>query len=270
MGRVKYFIHTRRFNVVFPIFLIICFVGFSFFFYKFFVQGPQQKVEHIEQLIAEEKYAEAADLLYDFSYKNYATRETLKQVCEGKPELVLYSLGIGDTFYFGNYEQDNNYDNGPEPIEWQVLDQDGRKMLIQTTKVIEEKAYHEESFSILKWKETALYAYLNNVLFYSAFNELQRNLILQSKEGTVFLLDYDMGKKYSTDEISAMNAEPTEYVRQNYNPEIEEDGTTEVWTKTEKIYGNDYRMKYVNGIRPVMWINVSTLVNENMSEGVIQ
>lgn len=32
---------------------------------------------------------------------------------------------IGDTVTFGNYEQDNNLDNGQESIEWEVLDNTG-------------------------------------------------------------------------------------------------------------------------------------------------
>ena len=41
------------------------------------------------------------------------------------------SVTIGDTITFGSYEQDNNLDNGSEPIEWMVLDiQDGKAFLL--------------------------------------------------------------------------------------------------------------------------------------------
>ena len=31
---------------------------------------------------------------------------------------------IGETLMFGSYEQDGDEENGPEPIEWIVLDKD--------------------------------------------------------------------------------------------------------------------------------------------------
>ena len=186
MSRYKYSKFRYRLESVFlPIFLIICLLTATFGFHKFFIVQPQQKSEHIKQLIAEEKYAGAADLLYDFSYKEYSSKETLQQICEGRPELVLYTLDAGDTFYFGKYEQDNKSKNGPEPIEWRVLDQDGRKLLIQTTKVIEEKAYNQEDLfgSSLSWEETELYSFLSDELYSNAFNDTERKLILPSKYG---------------------------------------------------------------------------------------
>ena len=38
---------------------------------------------------------------------------------------------VGDVIVFGSYEQDNQLDNGKEPLEWIVLDvQDGKAMLL--------------------------------------------------------------------------------------------------------------------------------------------
>ena len=40
-------------------------------------------------------------------------------------------ISVGDIITFGHYEQDNNLDNGAEPIEWIVLDvQDGKALLL--------------------------------------------------------------------------------------------------------------------------------------------
>ena len=40
------------------------------------------------------------------------------------------SVAVGDLITFGTYEQDNNPDNGPEPIEWVVLDVKDHKALV--------------------------------------------------------------------------------------------------------------------------------------------
>ena len=36
----------------------------------------------------------------------------------------------GDHVFFGQYEQDNDLKNGPEPIEWLVLEDDGESILL--------------------------------------------------------------------------------------------------------------------------------------------
>lgn len=50
---------------------------------------------------------------------------------QSKADHPADSVVVGSSIYFGQYEQDNNSGNGPEPIEWIVLDiQDDRALLI--------------------------------------------------------------------------------------------------------------------------------------------
>ena len=47
------------------------------------------------------------------------------------PALPYRSASKGDTVSFGSYEQDGNTQNGPEPIQWIVLDKiDGQLLLL--------------------------------------------------------------------------------------------------------------------------------------------
>ena len=49
---------------------------------------------------------------------------------EQETDLIAFET-IGETVYFGHYEQDNNLSNGKEPIEWIVLDvQNGKSFLL--------------------------------------------------------------------------------------------------------------------------------------------
>ena len=49
----------------------------------------------------------------------------------GEHQALPQNISVGDVLAFGHYEQDNNPDNGPEPIEWIVLDvQDGKALLL--------------------------------------------------------------------------------------------------------------------------------------------
>lgn len=75
-------------------------------------------------------------------------------------------LNTGDIITFGHYEQDNNMKNGPEPIEWIVLDvQDGRYMVL--SKYILDAGNH-------KWYKVSagylyIYNWLNDVFLNTAF-----------------------------------------------------------------------------------------------------
>ena len=43
---------------------------------------------------------------------------------------AIENAEVGKTFIFGKYEQDNNEDNGDEPIEWRVLDKNEKGILL--------------------------------------------------------------------------------------------------------------------------------------------
>lgn len=47
-----------------------------------------------------------------------------------KPKKLSKSVKVGDTVYFGKYEQDGNKENGKEKIEWKVLSKKGKKALL--------------------------------------------------------------------------------------------------------------------------------------------
>ena len=42
----------------------------------------------------------------------------------GSNSYAFNNIKVGDVVNFGRYEQDNNYNNGSEPIQWRVLDID--------------------------------------------------------------------------------------------------------------------------------------------------
>lgn len=48
------------------------------------------------------------------------------------------------TVTFGRYEQDNNLGNGPEPIEWIVLDSNNGEVLLLSKYGLDVKKYNDE------------------------------------------------------------------------------------------------------------------------------
>ncbi len=82
----------------------------------------------------------------------------------------LTKLKAGDTFKFGAYEQDNNIENGKEPIEWIVLSNTNNELLVLSRHVLDLIKYNEE-FSDITWADCSLRKWLNEDFFNTAFDE---------------------------------------------------------------------------------------------------
>ncbi len=76
----------------------------------------------------------------------------------------------GDTVTFGHYEQDNDTSNGPEPIQWRVLDVQGGKALLLSQDVLVRLQYHPQE-SGATWKDCTLRQWLNDDFYHAAFSE---------------------------------------------------------------------------------------------------
>ena len=88
----------------------------------------------------------------------------------------LSSVKVGDFITVGRYEQDNNLTNGPEPIEWRVLDKKDGKLL-----VISDKSLYESSFAYLgwqpvpqNWESSCARGWLNNYFMQTAFTPAEQ------------------------------------------------------------------------------------------------
>ena len=54
-------------------------------------------------------------------------------------------LQAGTVVLFGKYEKDNKLENGPEPIEWVILDIKDNKALLVTTQAIDCLAFNTDN-----------------------------------------------------------------------------------------------------------------------------
>ena len=151
--------------------------------------------------------------------------EAAKEETEEKPDFFTAVKEIGSIVEFGTYEQDNDLDNGPETIEWIVLDvQDGKSLLISKYG-LDGMPYHAQD-GFIYWKNCSLRSWLYNEFLKLAFTEAEQKSILVttvdnstkqrfSEPGSnaesdtqerVFLLGYDEVEKYK-----ARQCEPTAY-----------------------------------------------------------
>ena len=82
---------------------------------------------------------------------------------------------IGNTLTFGSYEQDNDLENGKEPIEWIVLDvQDGRSLLISRYAL----DYLDIRYGHVNWYQSDMRTWLNDTFVHEAFREEELTRIL--------------------------------------------------------------------------------------------
>ena len=71
---------------------------------------------------------------------------------------------------FGRYDQDNNPDNGPESIEWIVLEEKDGQCLLLSRCGLDTMAFHTGDGEEAGWEKCTLRAWLNNDFLQNAFN----------------------------------------------------------------------------------------------------
>jgi len=121
---------------------------------------------------------------------------------------------VGSYVTFGRYEQDNVSSNGPEAIEWLVLDVKDGKVFLLSKYGLETKHYNE-TWAAVTWETCTLRTWLNEEFYYTAFDEEERMSVLKTlvktednpqfgteggsdTEDRVFLLSIEEAEQYFT------------------------------------------------------------------------
>ncbi len=91
----------------------------------------------------------------------------------------ILNENVGDSVWFGNYEQDNNSSNGKEKIEWLVLEKDGDKALVVSKYALDCKPYNTENAD-MTWETCSLRKWLNNDFLNAAFSETEQGQIVSA------------------------------------------------------------------------------------------
>ena len=93
---------------------------------------------------------------------------------------AMKTANVNDYVTFGTYEQDNVKDNGPEAIEWRVLDKKDGKVLLLSNYALEYKAYNEEYSEEVTWETCTLRKWLNEEFYNTAFTSAEKQYIAES------------------------------------------------------------------------------------------
>lgn len=204
-----------------------------------------------------------------------------------------YDKYVGTELSLGSYEQDNDVDDGLEPIEWMVIGVEDDKALLLSKYVIDNFTYSESSGDI-SWENSFSREYLNSSFYDVAFNDFEKNLILSTElnnsnddweEGAysgndtidkIFYLSRSQILKYLPN-TQDRRTTATAYAIDNdvihsetsceywlRNNGISEESICSINNDGEVVYKGSYSL-YI-GVRPAMYIGVEdlkSLISEN-------
>lgn len=100
------------------------------------------------------------------------TTEETKEATSSNP-LARESNGY---IIFGHYEQDNNIENGKEPIEWGILDENANGKLLISRYVLDAVPFNNE-YAEVTWETCSLREWLNKDFLNEAFTKDEQVLI---------------------------------------------------------------------------------------------
>ena len=186
---------------------------------------------------------------------------------------------IGNTITFGHYEQDNNPDNGSEPIEWIVLDAQDGKSLLLSKYALESRWFATREGA--RWDNSFIRDWLNSAFLHNAYAPEERAAIVLSdinngyEEGgqgayqgystkdKVFLLSYAEAWRYFPEEKDRLCI-PTAGAAQFTTVNHENCGwwLRSAYAKKSHVQGGyvtpegvlDYSSAGEIGVRPAIWV----------------
>ena len=236
-----------------------------------------------------EKYKEAFWAFHDME----PYRDSLEKAEECMGLMQKKSLSffvVGDIVQFGSYEQDNNLENGKEPIDWIVLEIKRGKALIVSQYALD--AWKPESregwYAYVSWSNSSLRRRLTDDFLPSAFSEEDQDKIapvmIEGKTDEIFLLSIAQAEQYfktTTDQLLERRCAPTVYAKKQgvYEDSYQTangKGTCHWWLRTDvgncafayvRPYGTIYdnysaktedNYTYTRGVRPALWINLES------------
>lgn len=173
----------------------------------------------------------------------------------------------GDILVFGAYEQDNDQENGMEPLEWLVLDNDGSRLLMISRTAVEVEPYqrkenHAVSITVT-WETCSLRTWLNEDFYTRAFTDDERTLISLSDvpaeanpdgrddpgndtKDWIYLLSISEAEKFFPDDESRL-CKGNAYLETYGEYAVRARNTCEWWLRTQGKYNSFAATVYPGG-----------------------
>ena len=163
---------------------------------------PSILYNNAQELLDNGEYAQAYkrfSLLGDYKDANAVADKLLAE----HKMLVHLDAKVGDVITFGKYEQDNNWSNGFEDIEWIVLENTGKELLLVSKYALDCKPYHKTN-QMVDWNGSFLRSWLNSGFYNAAFSDADKKAIVLTEHVTIDNPDYDQPGGYDTQDYLFM------------------------------------------------------------------
>lgn len=129
---------------------------------------------------------------------------------------------------YGVYEQDNNLENGKEPIQWIVFntDEETNSVVLLSRYILDTKQF-DDSYKNTSWGKCSLREWLNTSFYEEAFSDTEKAGLLDDTYDYVSLMDQSLS--YYSEEL--MQAKGTPYAIANGLEADEIYGQNSLWWK---------------------------------------
>ena len=119
------------------------------------------------------------------------------------------TYSVGNFVTFGTYEQDNNLENGKEPISWKILEIIGNKALLLSERGLDTRRF--DSYTNI-WKDSEIRSWLNDTIsgsfYYDTFSDEEKAKIVPSIITTT--INYGTENYTSLDKIFLLSSSEVE------------------------------------------------------------
>lgn len=137
---------------------------------------PYGQYRNARRFMESHQYRDAVLAFHDL--KGFLDSSDLLRI--SKMEL-LKNPSVGDTIFFGSYEQDYNTKNGMEELEWIVLERKDHNLLLLSKSILDMKPYKQDMeksapFSAI-WETSSIRDFLQNDFFTLAFTSEEQSRI---------------------------------------------------------------------------------------------
>lgn len=137
-------------------------------------ENCRHEIKYLEafEAYSEGKPALAADIFDDLgTYKN--SRANALVTRSG------YAVPGYDCIYFGRFEQDGDYGNGSERLEWEMVCEDDDSVTLQSRYLIHSRPYQWDAVSTT-WESSNLREWLNGTFLRDAFTAAEKQSIMRT------------------------------------------------------------------------------------------
>lgn len=174
--------------------------------------GNKKRTVSLE--LTQGKYSVCVTAYNENAYEKYKESDeieiTINKPYKGTGYADTYDFSdtkVGDIIRFGTYEQDADFGNGNENIEWVVLSKNDKCMLVVSRYALDCLPYNIENDGST-WETCTLRKWLNKKFYNAAFNKTEKGLIEKVK------IRNDDNESYNTD--GGNNTKDRVFILSNY------------------------------------------------------